>query len=161
MKTASSGSKFQAGRKGTEIAALIRGEIRAACKADGPLKGYKVSVRFRWATHSKAIDIEIQDAPANIMTPEWVRANAAGDWRATEGVRRFTPIALAAQETLRTIAAQFNRFDSDSQSDYYNDEFFCSVDFAHDLEDAHTAKILSEGHPACCGCAACELAYAA
>ena len=161
MKTNNAaGSKFQKGRKGTEIAALIRSEIRAAAKADGPLRGCKTSVRFAWATHSMSIAIAIESAPVSIRNPAWVKANASNPHVYQEGVSRESAAAIAMLDECNRIADQYNRHDSDSQSDYFNDEFFCRVSFAHDLEKAHDAAILCE-HPACCGCADCETRYAA
>lgn len=159
--TANAGTKYVSGRKGTEIAKLIRNEIRDACKVAGPLNGCKVSVRFRWATHSKAIDIEIQGAPFNVMNPTWVLAHAENPHRFQDGVDCYSAELRAAEKAASSIAAQYNRFDSDSQTDYFNDDFFQHVSFAHDMTEAHTAKILCSAHPACCGCSGCEDALAA
>ena len=160
MKTNTAGSKFQKGRKGTEIAALIRSEIRAAAKADGPLHGCKVSVRFSWATHSMSISIRVESAPVNVRNAVWVKANAANPYHFQDGVSRESAAGTAIIAECDHIAAQYNRFDSDSQSDYFNDGFFCRAAFTTEIENEHDAAILCE-HPACCGCADCEMKYAA
>lgn len=158
----SAGSKYQSGRKGTEIGALIRAEIRAACKADGPLKGCKVSVRFSWSTHAKSIDIAIQAAPVTVLGAAYVLHYARTphvhfDRPASE---RITAAGHAIRAACEAIAREYNRSDSDSQTDYFNDEFFCHVDFSSELEEAQRAQILAP-HPACCGCSDCEDALAA
>ena len=158
----SAGSKYVSGRKGTEIAALIRSDIRAACKADGPLKGCKMSVRFSWSTHAKSIDIVIQAAPVTVLGAAYVlhyarTPNAHFDRPASE---RITAAGHAIRAACEAIAREYNRFDTDLQTDYHNDEFFLSVDFSSDLEDAQRAQILAP-HPACCGCSDCEDTLAA
>ena len=156
----SAGSKWQAGRKGTEIAALIRSDVRAACKADGPLKGCKVSVRFSWATHSKAIDITIQSAPVQVLSSDYERHYARNPYEHLPASQRYTAAGKALLAACEAIAAEYNRFDSDSMTDHFNDEFFCHVDFDHGMEDAQRAQILAP-HPACCGCSDCDDALAA
>lgn len=155
-------NKYQAGRTGAEIAKLIRGEIKTACKTDGPLHGCKVSVRYRSATHRMAIDIEITETPASILNHERVLAVAANNieaWR----LPRYTAQGEAMLAAAKRIADAFNRFDSDIQTDYNNDLFFCSVTFNYDLTQRQEAAILCPvaSHPACCGCADCEERYAA
>ena len=68
----------------------------------------------------------------------------------------YSPLRAACE----AIAREYNRSDSDSQTDYFNDEFFCHVDFSSELEDAQRAQILAP-HPACCGCSDCDDALAA
>jgi len=159
---ASSGSKYQSGRSGAEIAKLIRNEIKAACKADGPLFGCKVSVRYRSATHRVAIDIEITETPASILNHERVLAVAANPYEVCR-LPRYTPQGEAMLAAAQQIADAYNRFESDIQTDYNNDAFFCSVTFDYGLAQRHEAAILCPVvlHPACCGCADCEERYAA
>ena len=156
---ASIGSKYQAGRKGTEIAALIRSDVRAACKADGSLKGCKVSVRYSGGSLSQSIYMQVTECPANIMNPEWVRIAARNPRDFQDGRPMFSAAALAIRDALDAIAAQYNRFDSDLQTDYFGDEFYTHTAFASQLEAAHRAQILA-AHPACCGCSDCEDALA-
>lgn len=154
------GSKWVSGRKGPEIAKLIRTEIRQACKTDGVLKGCKVSVRYEPATHRKSIDIEIQAAPVNVCNAVRVKAEKA-DPHGFRREERFSTAGAAILAECKRIADQYNRFDSDPSSDYNNDDFFCRVEFDWTLVKAHSDQILNEVHPACCGCAECEVALAA
>lgn len=154
------GSKWVSGRTGPEIAKLIRTEIRQACKGEGPLKGCKVSVCYEPATHRKSIEIEIQAAPVNVCNAVRVKAEKADP----HGFHRESRHSVAGDAILaecKRIAGQYNRFDSDSQTDYNNDDFFCNVDFDWTLVKVHSDQILNEVHPACCGCAECEVALAA
>lgn len=157
---ASKGSKYQAGRRGTEIAALIRSDVRAACRADGPLKGCKVSVRYSGGSLSQSIYMQVIECPSNIMNPEWVHIAARDPRDFQDGRSMFSAAALAIRAALDAISAEYNRFDSDSQTDYFGDEFYTHTSFASALEAAHRAQILAP-HPACCGCADCEDALAA
>ena len=156
------GSKYISGRKGPEIAKLIRADIKAAAKADGTLKGCNVSVRFRWATHSMAIDVVVKSTPAAILNPERVAALAADPYTFSR-LPRYTPAGDAILAACERIANEYNYRDSDPMTDYYNDTFFLDVKFDHDLVSAQERAILRPApvHPRFCACHECDAVGAA
>jgi hypothetical protein len=128
-----------------EIAKLIRADIKAA-KATGDLPAdLNVSVRFRWATHSAAIDVEIRDRP-----DLWERCPgyriAPGD---SVGVGcgaygcpdTYTHDRLTAEgqrivAVVEAIHGAYNYDGSDSMVDYFDVRYYGQVS----VEDAWGAK---------------------
>lgn len=94
------GVKYDANRPFAETAKLIRKELAAASKADGPLNGVRCRVRSRCASLCEAIDITV-----------------AGAW------------SPAVQQAVEAVARQYCYDWSDRSADYSDVAFYLSVNF--------------------------------
>lgn len=126
------GAKYDASLSKAEIAARIRADIKAAQKA-GDLPAMTVSVRCRTATYSKAIDIRITAWSGPICSTKRVREDMTGAYTHTP---MYSRAALALLDSVKAIADAYNYDRSDMQTDYFDVNFYLSVDFSYDLRDA-------------------------
>lgn len=121
------GSKYEAGLSTVEIAKRLRAEIKAAIK-DGKLPKMTVSVRV---PHYNDLQIRISDLPLNPYTRLYAAArNASLDlyntpWRD----QVHTAEALAIRDRLEEMAQAYRRDNSDISSDYFDCNFYLSVNF--------------------------------
>ena len=111
----------------TDLAKLMREDIREATR-DGKLpRGLKVSVTTSRYSMGQSIDIRIVEAPFVTRVPE----HEVDDNRA-QGIKWpwLTRDAAGVLETLEEIHGAYNRDRSDMQSDYYSVRYSGSVSFA-------------------------------
>ena len=119
-----------------EIAKLIRLDIKAA-KAEGRLPAdLNTSVRFRWSTHSPAIDVTVRDAvelwercPGYRLTPgtdTGVGCPAYG-CPATYQHDRLTDEGERINAILESILNAYNYDGSEHQVDYFDVRFYGHV----------------------------------
>jgi hypothetical protein len=128
----SRGAKYDANMTGPEIAKAIRTDIKAAQKA-GDLPAMKVSVRFRWSTHAMAIDVNIKEWSGQIWSTKRVREEMAGEYTFTS---RYTLAASLLVDAVKSYANAYNYDRSDRMTDYFDVNFYLSVDFDSDLCEA-------------------------
>lgn len=110
----------------TEIAALIREDIKAATKRGDLPRDLKISVKTRLYSGGGSIDVEVTAAPFAIH-----------DWAAvTESDLRpvpYLPDAWRVLTTLRTIWDAYNYDRSDMMSDHFDVRYYGTVGFASAL----------------------------
>ena len=127
------GSKHVERRDITEIAKLVRADIKAAIKA-GVLAPVKVSVRIQRGTMSRSLDVYVTEAPEWMLIWDraYVRHAVETNFAPYRG-RRYSASAHATIKRLQAMVNAYNRNDSDIMVDYYNVDFYSTVDFSHDL----------------------------
>jgi hypothetical protein len=144
------GDKYDRDLDGPGIAKAIRQDIKAAVKA-GELPEGVYSVRFRWATHSYAIDVEAKHLPGvAVLNAERIR------WDAQRGTMHDLPSQCCEihnergkgiLKTLEAIMWAYNHDGSDTQSDYWDVNFYGHAKIAWEFEKAERERIVA-GLPA-------------
>lgn len=144
------GDKYNRDLDGPGIAKAIRGDIKEAVKR-GELPDGVYSVRFRWATHSYAIDVTMRHLEGvAVLNPERVR------WDAERGSMHDLPPQCcqiyneqgnAISKKLEAIMWAYNHDGSDIQTDYFDVNFYGHATFDQDFLQAERERILA-GKPA-------------
>ena len=131
MTTKTYGSRYDCALSVKEIAQKVRVEMRA----DPALRGVKVSVRYDSFSGGSAIRVSVVAVPAGmkLLTASEERLRA-GD--------NLTPEARALLDGITERFAAFNFDGSDSQSDYFDVNFYDGrASFEGDLLDAARASL--------------------
>lgn len=130
----SQGSRYNKDLSSVEIAKRIRADIKAAQKA-GELPAMTVSVRYERVTHSSAIRIYVRKWEGQI----WNVARAREDVQNPSAWSRIDNLSRKARsilDSLKDIANAYNYDKSDISSDYFNVNFYLTVDFDYELKNA-------------------------
>jgi len=131
------GSKFDKALTTTEIAARIRTDLKYAVKA-GELPAMKYSVR---KTDHNAIRVEMTSPPFGVLDELRVLNDAkhkyddTRPWMSEEAAR-----VLRAVEA---VAEAYNYDRSDSMTDYFDVNFYLTVDYDHSTRVTERAAILA------------------
>jgi hypothetical protein len=139
MTNRSEGSKYVATKnlRDTEIAKLIRGDIKAAIAAGDLPKGLKCSVRTSGSSTHSAIDITVTAVPAGFLY--WTEAFLVHDLMhphvCFDG-DRTTEEAQAIVRKLEQIHGAYNFDNSDSQTDYFHVRYYGGANFSWKLTGA-------------------------
>lgn len=122
------GPKYNRDLTNTQIAALIRADLKAATKAGEIPMGFKYSVR----KSGNSIDLEIVAVPAGF------RILSETALRGEYGPERYrqTEEARALLDKLKAIHGAYNHDGSDIQSDYFDVNYYGHPKFDWQLEDA-------------------------
>lgn len=121
------GAKFDKMLTRVQIAALVRKDIKAAVAANDLPKGIEVGVRC----HGSAITATISAFPGAVLNPARVYADAVGQWeKRTRGL--YTAAVRKACDTIEALMNAYLRDSSDISSDYFNCNFYGSVDVRTD-----------------------------
>lgn len=144
------GSRYEA-TKALDAVALAK-EIRAAVKQlvkSGELPRGKYSVRTRWSTHSRAIDISaVLESPVRVRSSlpcgEWPRTDANGQPISAPWLTRE---AYRVQQELEALHQAYNKVSTTGEPDDYSSVRFygsVSVDGPEvDLPFAHLTNDLA------------------
>lgn len=141
MKT--TGTKYEATKHldTAGVTALIRADIKTAVKA-GELPAGKYSVRAQTSTNSAMVVIRISGLAGEVFDRNFLR-DAEAHFEACRqsggAIYRHTAPIRAMLAKVKAMASAYNREDSDSQSDYYNDRFLLDVDVNADPDAAREA----------------------
>jgi hypothetical protein len=125
------GTKYVNGRDITEIAKLVRAEIKTAIK-DGSLpEGLKASVRISRYSMGQSLDIGITSLGGiSPFNPEWVAwkmdYNGRNVYRPCT-VKRYTGLAQGVLDKLTAIVKQYNMSLSDDFNGTYCVNFHSSI----------------------------------
>ncbi len=131
------GPKYNRDLTTAQIAALVRGEIKAAQKAGTIAKGVKVSVRSDSFSGGSAIRISVTACSFPVMDREYLAAEKADPHGSHRDVERYTTEASALLAMISGMAAAYNFDKSDAQSDYFHVNFYDGrATFDHRIEDA-------------------------
>lgn len=133
------GSKYERGVDVAEIAKRVRADIKAAVKAES-LPAAKYGVRIARFSGGQSLTITASSLPFEVSNEAYVLADHS-DPR-NDRINRLSDAAKAVERALESIGAAYNFDGSDSQSDYFNVNFYLHIDLAHD-EAAERAAILA------------------
>lgn len=138
MTTTTYGNKYAAtsNLSTTEIAGLIRADIKAA-QARGALpKAMKVSVTRDYFSGGSSIDVNIKSFPGTIHTPGYVAQSKLHFVHPCLAAPRYEANVKAALETLEQIVNAYNFDGSDSMSDYFHVRFYKHIGVSSELSRA-------------------------
>jgi hypothetical protein len=137
MNTAhTTGSKYEstASLCDTEIAKLIRADIKAAIKSGELPAGLKCSVRCSGSSLHSSIEIRVTAAPGvTYWRPEFLAHEATSPRVLFEG-DRITDDAKRILNVLNKIHGAYNFDNSDSQTDYFHVRYYGSAEFGWELQ---------------------------
>lgn len=126
----------------TEIAKLIREDIKTAKKAGLLPKALKVSVRRDYFAGGSSIDCMITKAPFLCVNPDYI-AECDKDpnaWQNRDN-KPLTPQCYRALQIIQLIVDQYNFDHSDSMTDYFHVNFYDSVSIHWEYESAEKDQI--------------------
>jgi len=127
MTNETRGSKYSADLNTTQIAALVRADVKAAI-ANGELpKGIKVGVRSSRYAGGSSITVTINAFPGAVLNPARVYSDAIGFWEEQTRLLYTLPVRRACR-TLEAIVAEYNRDASDSMVDHFDTNFYSHID---------------------------------
>lgn len=121
------GAKYDKSLSTKDIAAIVRGEIKAAIAA-GTLPKMKVSVRYESYSGGSAIRVYIKDADFLVINPtrHYLEKDGA-NWAATRDMPHRTQKATDAINAISAMLEAYNHDGSDSMSDYFDVNFYKTV----------------------------------
>jgi hypothetical protein len=118
---------------GAEIAAAIRNDIKEAVKR-GELPRAKYSARLQRFSGGKSITITYADAPFDLFSREFLKFDIETKGHRHYDGERYSPERKQLEEKLEEIAAAYNYDGSDTQTDYFNVNFYLHVNADYDYE---------------------------
>ncbi len=130
------GSKYAANKdlSTTEIAKLVRADIKAAVKSGKLPRAAKVSVKTDYYSMGSAIRVRVSGiTPAfNPAWLVWTKKNPHLSFHSTpEAAReRYSPLVVTTMATVEKIVASYNYDNSDSMTDYHDSNFHADVSFS-------------------------------
>lgn len=140
------GAKYERGRDITEIAKLVRADIKAAIKAGDLPKGTKCSVRVSRFSGGRSLTVTVKALPG-INGLNWYRLDAEkaephqypGNF--PQHARAiYSPEGTRVVKLLEAMVEAYNFDGSDTQTDYFHVNFYKTIDFDYDLEKAWRAE---------------------
>lgn len=127
------GHKYSRELGGAEIAAAVRNDIKEAVKR-GDLPRAKYSARLQRFAGGKSITITYADVPFELFNPKFLKFEIETDGRKFYEGDRFSPERKTLEKKLTEIASAYNFDGSDTQSDYFNVNFYLHVHADHEYE---------------------------
>lgn len=127
-----------------EIAARVRGEIKAAIKSGALPAGINVSTTFARFAGGTSIDVRVVLVPEGfrVLNPE--RALAAPTACRADRLPYYTAEARALLKQLEEMLGAYNHDGSDSMTDHFDVNFYAHVGFTHEFEAIDRARIVAE-----------------
>lgn len=130
------GSKYDGFKPAAEVAKKVRADFKAAQAAGEIPATIKFSVVSESFAGGQAVRVEIQGRPeAEVWYEEIVQY--AGFERPE---RRMTPEAKEVMRKVEAIANAYNRDRSDSQVDYFDVMYYCTVSYESDWSRKYRAQ---------------------
>lgn len=134
------GSKYNRNLSTTEIAKLIRQDIKDAQKRGTLPKTLKVSVRSEYYSGGSSIDAYITALPEGVAihTPEYIQATdnlknpVPYDFHPKPAV--YTEAVQSYLDILNLVVNSYNMDNSDSMTDYFHVKFYGHVGIHYELE---------------------------
>jgi hypothetical protein len=139
------GAKYNKDLGTTQIAALVRQEIKAAVKTGG-LPRAKYSVRSAHFAGGSSIDIQIKSPSFTIMNPKRIELETRDSrfqWQTYESEPRYTADASSTLKKIEEILTSYNFDDSDSMTDYFHVNFYGGVKFDWRDENAERERVVA------------------
>lgn len=132
------GSKYQRNLDIKEIAKIIRTDLRKN------FKGFKFSVKIKRYTGGQSLNVSIKDVPENFILfsdyyTECLKQNEDFNWALSYD--KYSDEAIMLKRYIEHRVSQYNYDDSDTQTDYFNVNFYSHIDFGWEFERATEKKI--------------------
>ncbi len=138
------GTKYDRSLSIVEIGKLVRQEIKAQ------YPDIKVSVKTDKFTDGKSLDVVIKSVPFGTLNPMRVEVLRQNRVRGEEGAYPLrTDKAEQLLTDLNNLVNEWNFDGSDTQSDYFNVNFYQHVSFSWEMEKAereHFDSLLDAGY---------------
>lgn len=129
------GSRYDEKLSTTEIARRFREDVKEAKRRGELPKGLKLGVRTKSYSGGSSIRVEIKEAPGiRILNPEHLERELRGE--PTHGIPWIHDEAKRLVDRLDGMLRAYNYDGSDSMTDYFDVNFYGSVDFDYDLTNA-------------------------
>jgi hypothetical protein len=125
------GEKYDGHRDVADVAKMIRKDIKQAKKGGAIPKAAKISVRISRYSMGCTLYVNVVSAPFQVHAPEWLTWYIEDPHASMfdSPCDRMTDEAKSLKETLKQIVLSYKRDNSDSQSDYWDVNFYHDVDF--------------------------------
>lgn len=120
------GSKYKSGLDITEIAKLVRADIKAAI-AEGSLPKLKTSVRISRYSGGQSLDVCVTDCSVDVINDAYVAFELEHGINVYNPERWNTQVGKNIDSRLRSIVEQYNYDRSDAQTDYFDVNFYSEV----------------------------------
>jgi hypothetical protein len=140
------GTKYDKNLNTTQIAAMVRGEVKAAVKA-GELPAGKYSIRSSYYSGGSSIRVSISGLSGNVFDPEYLERGDAylmgpsvHDETGWHRPHRYQAWVLAAVKKVEAMLWAYNHDGSDSQTDHFDVKFYGSVDVDTSREDEQAVR---------------------
>lgn len=138
-----SGSKRGNGRMNVaDVAKAVREDVKQAIKLGGLPEGIKVSVTIDRFAGGQSLRVKITEAPFQVLNPERLQFDRDHP-HSYPTLPLQTEQAKEVERRIEAIVGAYNQDRSDSQSDYFDKDFYQSVDYGHELQsrerEAHKA----------------------
>lgn len=142
MNARTEGSKYDRNLSTTEIAKLIRADIKTAIKAGQLPKGIKVGVRSRYFAGGSSIDLTITAFPGPVLNPALIYSLELSVFEERQRPHYSLPVRKALA-TLDGLMDAYNYDASDSQFDHFDVNFYGHVSVRCSQEAAERAVLLA------------------
>jgi hypothetical protein len=129
------GSKYDNTLTTTQIAKLIRADIRQAIKS-GDIPKIKASVRTRYFAGGSSIDIAIKETSFPILNPIYLDKYFRDEQINFNTTQRYTDQLNDVIRKLRAISTSYNHDGSESQVDYFDVNFYSNVSLDWSYENS-------------------------
>lgn len=146
MTTTVYGNKYDAtkGLSTTEIAKLVRKDIKALIASGELPKGIKTSVRTAYFAGGSSLDVEVTELPAGtpVWNPEYLVAESR-DEHYCRGIKHHSVKLASILAALEKVVASYNYDGSDTMTDYFHVRFYGHVTVNWHLTDERKAGELA------------------
>jgi hypothetical protein len=133
------GSKYTSGQDVAEIAKCIRADAKAATRTGELPEGLKLSVRVSRFSGGSSIDILVTAAPGLLFRNLLSILEERAAMNAPRQHPRYTLEGRVVLASIEQIAQDYQRCESDTQTDYHNTNFFLDVNYDRTLVAAYDA----------------------
>jgi hypothetical protein len=136
------GAKYNTDLDIKEIAKLVRKDIKAAVKAGSLPKEMKVSVRVKRYSGGQSLNLNVKSFPGGFLNPAYVKAVKVNPHLCyTEYPPRYYLHVSRALTTLDNLANAYNYNNSDTMVDYFDVNYYVSVNVDVFVECKEREKI--------------------
>lgn len=140
------GAAYDAAMDLKDIAKLVRKDIKRALKEGRIPEGTKCSVRISRFSMGQSLTVSVTKCSVLLANPAWYEAHAVSDFEAQDRIRHILHAGRELIQELENIAGRYNRSERESQTDYYNCNFFLSADIDGQLLTDQAMEILDNGY---------------
>lgn len=137
------GSKYDETLDVAEIAKRVRADLKALIKTGTIPKGkYSVTIQRFCGGCSLRVRLDQLISPHLMLNPERVKFEQENPHAFPGNLPQFSPSGKALLETVQAVVNAYNFDGSHTESDYWNVNFYDSVDFDGEFLRAQRASIL-------------------
>lgn len=137
------GSKYDETLDVAEIAKRVRADLKALIKTGTIPKGkYSVTIQRFCGGCSLRVRLDQLISPYLMLNPERVKFEHENPHAFPGNLPQFSPTGKALLDTVEAVVNAYNFDGSDTSFDYWNVNFYDSVDFGGEFLRAQRASIL-------------------